>query len=338
MLAYLSLVLLAGVMNGTFAVPMKYARRWSWENIWLAWSFLALVVFPLVLTVTTVPSLAQIYSSSPMAILSVIFAFGVGWGISQVLFGLGIDRVGVAVGFAIVVGLAAALGSLVPLLVFHAGRVGSAYGLGAIAAVCVIIAGVALCAWAGKMKDLETSSGSLSDGKPPKSKWGILLCVLSGIGGSMINLGWAFGTPVVDLARRREISPLYQANVVWFPLLLAGSIPSSIYCFRLLQSNHTWPLYLKRDCLTHWALVILMAVLWLGSVELYGVVTGQMGNWGPVLGWPVFMSSAIVTASVWGVVTGEWKTASSRARRFMFGGVAVLVAAIFLLGIVGKLR
>jgi len=137
----LSLILLAGVMNGSFAVPMKYSWRWPWENIWLAWSLLGLLVFPLILTLSTASQLGEIYAASRITVLAVIFAFGVGWGISQVLFGLGIDRVGVAVGFAIVVGLAAALGSLIPLLVFHADHVWSAYGLGAIAAVVLIIVG-----------------------------------------------------------------------------------------------------------------------------------------------------------------------------------------------------
>src|SRR5437879_2315523 len=122
-LADLGLVLLAGIMNGSFAVPMKYARQWPWENAWLAWSFLSLVALPLILTVFTVPNLGPIYATTRLAVLGATLAFGTGWGVSQVFFGLGIARVGVAVGFAIVVGLAAALGSLVPLLVFHPDRV-----------------------------------------------------------------------------------------------------------------------------------------------------------------------------------------------------------------------
>ena len=33
-------ILVAGIMNGSFAVPMKWTRHWAWENIWLAWSSL----------------------------------------------------------------------------------------------------------------------------------------------------------------------------------------------------------------------------------------------------------------------------------------------------------
>lgn len=32
------LVLLAAVMNGAYAIPMRFMSRWKWENIWLLWT------------------------------------------------------------------------------------------------------------------------------------------------------------------------------------------------------------------------------------------------------------------------------------------------------------
>ena len=29
------LILIAAVMNGAYAIPMKFMSRWKWENIWL---------------------------------------------------------------------------------------------------------------------------------------------------------------------------------------------------------------------------------------------------------------------------------------------------------------
>lgn len=333
-LAGLGLVLGAGIMNGSFAVPMKYARLWSWENIWLAWSFLALILFPTVLTLSTVPRLSEIYSSSPMTTLGAVLVFGAGWGISQVLFGLGIDRVGVAVGFAIVVGLAAAIGTLLPLLLFYPTKMLSSAGLTVMAGVVVSLGGVALCAWAGKKKEGKPDSGP--EQKSSGLRSGILFCVLSGLGGSMINLGLVFGAPIVDQARRHGVSALHQGNAVWLPLLFCGFLTTSLYCCRLLQANRTWPRFLDRQRRSHWFLALLMAVLWFGSVEVYGIAVVRLGNWGPVLGWPVFMSSAIVTANVWGLLTAEWKDAPRDARRLMFTGITVLVAAIFVLGLAGR--
>ena len=53
--ASLALILLGSVLQGTFAVPMKFAPRWRHENIWLVFTFSGLVVFPWLLAIWTVP-------------------------------------------------------------------------------------------------------------------------------------------------------------------------------------------------------------------------------------------------------------------------------------------
>jgi len=39
----------------------------------------------------------------------------------------------------------------------------------------------------------------------------------------------------------------------------------------------------------------------------------------------------VITASIWGVMTGEWKNTGKQPLRIMSAGVAVLVGAIFVL-------
>jgi cyanate permease len=34
----------AGAINAGFAPPMKFMRKWSWENAWLVWSIFGLLV------------------------------------------------------------------------------------------------------------------------------------------------------------------------------------------------------------------------------------------------------------------------------------------------------
>lgn len=59
----------AGITNASFTLPMKYARKWAWENTWLAWTLLALIALPLVVTLVTVPKLFTVYRSAPPAIV-----------------------------------------------------------------------------------------------------------------------------------------------------------------------------------------------------------------------------------------------------------------------------
>src|SRR6266571_7576040 len=65
----LAAVVLAGVLQGLFAVPMKYAPRWNYENIWLIFSLVGMVVLPWMLTTATVPHLREVYSLTPMSVL-----------------------------------------------------------------------------------------------------------------------------------------------------------------------------------------------------------------------------------------------------------------------------
>ncbi len=51
----LAAVVVAGVLQGLFAVPMKYAPRWNYEHIWLTYSLAGMVVMPWILTTATVP-------------------------------------------------------------------------------------------------------------------------------------------------------------------------------------------------------------------------------------------------------------------------------------------
>jgi L-rhamnose-H+ transport protein len=70
---------------------------------------------------------------------------------------------------------------------------------------------------------------------------------------------------------------------------------------------------------------------------MYGVGATKLGALGPVLGWPLFMSLIVITATLWGVGTGEWKGAGRQPLRLLASGVAVLVVAIFVLGISSRM-
>jgi len=138
-----------------------------------------------------------------------------------------------------------------------------------------------LCAWAGRRKESESASGASLSGRPLKSGAGILLCVLSGIGGSDDQSGLGFWITACRFGPAAPDTASLPSQCGLAPLLFFGFIPSSLYCFPLLLSNRTWPLFFKRESVSHWLWALLMAVLWLGSVEVYGVATGHLGNWGP---------------------------------------------------------
>src|SRR5678809_1017946 len=111
------LVLLAALLQGTFVLPMTMVRRWSWEHTWATFSLLGMFLFNWIITLLLVPNIFAVYSASPAHDLVVLGLFGMGWGVGAVLFGLGMERLGMALGYPIIMGLIASLGALIPLLV-----------------------------------------------------------------------------------------------------------------------------------------------------------------------------------------------------------------------------
>ncbi len=319
-------LIIAGVMNASFTIPMKYTRKWAWENTWLVWTIFALVVLPFATALVTIPKLPMVYGSVRPGIILEVCGFGVGWGIAQVFFGVAVDMIGIALAFSIVLGISAAVGSLVPMLSLHRDHLNSTAGYAVLGADALVLLGVMLCAIAGKMRE---SASTQSESSGNRISQGLMLSVLCGLCASSMNFGIAFGTPLTQAARYSGASGVTAINAIWLPLLLAGAVPNLFYCVRLMKRNHSVHMY--RAGRSHWALAAVMAVFWFGSTLLYGSAADQLGAWGPVLGWPLFMSLIVITATTLGVLTGEWKSCRMFPLGIQWSGVTVLVLAIFLL-------
>jgi L-rhamnose-H+ transport protein len=331
-LAGLFLLVLAGVMNASFTLPMKYTRRWSWENTWLAWTIFALLLLPPTITLATVPHLEAVYRSADARIICEVAGFGAGWGVAQVFFGLAVDAIGIALTFSLVLGTSAAVGTLVPMLQLHPEHLNTAAGHGVLAGVALVIAGVIVCAAAGQRRE---SVLRVKNGSQKSTTLGLLLAILCGFGGSFINFGLTFGASLAESARMYGAGALTASNTVWMPLMVAGALPNLLYCFWLLKKNRTAAKFPAGGA-SHWALAFVMAVCWFGSTVLYGVATVMLGEWGPILGWPLFMSLIVIVASLLGMLSGEWRGSGVAPLRIQWTGVTLLVAAVFILAVTSR--
>jgi L-rhamnose-H+ transport protein len=320
-------------MNGSFTLPMKFTRKWAWENTWAIWTIFALFVFPLLLAYSSVPQLSRAYAQAGAAVVLMVAACGAGWGIAQVLFGLAVEAIGIALTFSIVLGLSAAVGSLIPLVRLHPDKVVSSAGLAVISGVALVLVGVSICALAGRRREaaLGATRARTSIAK------GLVFCTLSGLTAALMNFGLAFGSPILEAAQKNGAPKLWSSNATFLPLMLAGGVPNLAYCIYLMRKNNTRNRFREAGSGSHWFLAALMAISWFGSTILYGASTTTLGQLGTVLAWPLFMTLIVITATICGVVTGEWKDAGSQPFRMMVSGVGVLIAAIFVLGLSSRL-
>src|SRR5690348_7019244 len=104
-------VIVGGVLNGTFAYPMKQVVKWHWENIWFLFGIFGLILFSWLAAWLSLPDLLQVYRRVPLSTMAGVFGLGFGWGIGSVLFGLGISSLGLSLGYSIVMGTTAVFGT-----------------------------------------------------------------------------------------------------------------------------------------------------------------------------------------------------------------------------------
>lgn len=326
MLGALMLVLLAGGMNGSFAAPMKRVRGWQWEHTWLVWSVLGMCVIPLGIALTTVPNLGAVYrAAGPLPLARTAF-YGIVWGAGAILFGLGVIRAGLALGFGIILGTSSLLGSIVPLLMLHRERLFMHDGLSILAGASAILAGVSASAWAGLKREAaigqKAGQGSFTVG--------LVICLLSGAGSSFMSLALNQAEPIARAAEILGASRAASINAAWPVLLGGGLVVNAAYCGSLIARRNNAARFRQALGLNA-SLVVVMAVLWSGSNFVYGAGAGRMGHLGLVLGWPIFMAAIVLTANAWGLLTGEWRSAGRLALTWAAAGCLLLVLGIWII-------
>jgi L-rhamnose-H+ transport protein len=322
------LLVIAALMNASFSLPMKYTRRWAWENTWMVWTFFALVLLPAAVALFTLPDLAAVYRASGFTLLWHVVVFGAGWGLAQVFFGIAVDAIGIALTFSLVLGTSAAMGALIPMVMLHSDKLHTAVGHLLLLGIALLLLGVAICAVAGRLRENRKQMGGDAPHKNPTP--GLILAVLCGALASFQNFGLAFGSPLVNLAILHGARPSNAANAVWLPLLMAGAIPNLLYCVYLLRKNSSGGKFMNAG-FGHWVLAFIMGSFWLGSLLLYGACVSRLGALGPSLGWPLYMSLIVVAASLLGIATGEWKQSGRWPLTIQLAGVGTLIVAIVIL-------
>lgn len=328
------LVLCASIMNAAYSLPMKLNKKWQWEHSWFAFSVFGVAVVPTIIALLTVPRLWSTYSTVSTGVLAAMVLFGASWGVSLVFFGLALTRLGLAITFAVCLGTSAAVGALTPLIAQHRDQIMTRQGGLIILGVVVIIVGVILCGLAGKHRESALKQATTNS---RHGFWGgYLLAFISGIMGSMLNLGLAFGGSIQQAAQDNGASQAMMSNAVWLPCLYAGFLPGAIYCFYLMRKNKNVSALRLPGTWYYWLVGATMGFLWFGSIVLYSISTVKLGRLGTSIGWPLFLASIVVASTIFGALTGEWKSTGTRPIRVMILGVSFLVAAIAILSYAGQ--
>ena len=332
----MAVIFVSGVLNGSFPAPMKYSRRWRWENTWLVFATVALLLLPWLMASGFVPGLAELYRGAPPRMLLLPLVFGFFWGIAQVTFGLGISAVGMALAIAVVSGLSCLGGSLVPLLVLNRAALLQPRGLLLLASMPVLIAGLSFSGAAGKRREKEQAKAANSTQERGRSFLvGLGICIFTGIFGANLNLGFVFGGDLLRRAIAMGANPITATYAVWALVLGAGFIPNLLYCLYLLIHHRTGPLFHQTGWPRESLLGVAMALLWLGGMVGYGIGATLAGKYGTSVGFVLLAASIILASNLLGILTGEWKGTSIKTKKLLAAGIALIVGSVIILNLGG---
>lgn len=328
------LAILSGLMNGSFTLPMRFLGRWEWENVWSVFIVVSCLLMPAAIVTLMAPQSWGVIAAAPAHALGIAAVTGFAWGFGALLFGQSVSAIGISLANTLVLAISSALGSLLPILLLSPEKLFEPSGKKILLGVGVELVGIALCGWAGRMREHAAGVGAERGemvGHARPIGIALLMATGSGVLSAVFNIGFSLAQPIADTGRAAGLSQFASTNLIWLVMLGSGSIANLGFCAFMFNRNGSLSKFAQPGKVRLYGLASLMALLWGGSIFVYGAATPRLGALGTAIGWPLSLAVGLLLANMIGMGLGEWRGAPAWAQRWMYLGIAVLLIAVILL-------
>lgn len=346
---------IGGFAAGSFYLPYKAVRRWSWETYWLVGGFFAWIVCPWAFALGLTRDLGGVLGQQSVATLGWTYFLGVLWGVGGLTFGLTMRYLGLSLGMGVALGFCAAFGTLLPPLgkAFFPG-IPVPETLGQIAStlagritllgVALCLLGIGICALAGLRKDREMpvaekqkAIAEFAFGK------GIVVAAFAGIMSACFAFALAAGNPIGDAAIAAGTDPIWTGLPKLTVVLLGGFTTNFVWCVFLNFRHRSYRDYVRlRDDASglpppaagvarNYGWCALAGGTWYLQFFFYTMGETKMGAFG-FASWSLHMASIIIFSTVWGWVLHEWKGSSRKVHGLIGAGIATLILSTVVIG------
>jgi L-rhamnose-H+ transport protein len=363
---------IGGFASATNFIPFRGIKRWSWEIYWLIQGFAAWIVAPIVLAGLLVPHLFAILHAAPHSSIFYAFFWGALWGVGGLTFGLAIRYLGIALGYAIALGLCTAFGTLIPPIYD-----GSIHTILHETSGQIIIGGVVLClvavavnGLAGLSKEREVTPEEKAEAGELEFSFGkgIAVAVFAGIMSSFFAFGLKAGAPIGTIAKAELLAnhrlDLWQNLPILIVVLWGGFLTNFIWSVILIFKNHSVRQFIGEPGInpmraSHTSGDTLVDFDPLDSSSssqiaprtlfynyIFAAMAGviwyfqfffySMGQ--TKMGkydfssWTLHMASIIIFATLWGLALKEWRGTSRRTKILVATGLFLLVSSTIVVG------
>ena len=304
------LILVAGLINGSFVIPEKFSRNIHPKRVWFFHSIIGFSIIPWMILFSTTPSNLQIYFSLNFQSWLTLCLGGIIFGLGQVCFFNAIQKIGIAKSFAVNLSMGVILGSM--YVVISQGQLFSYQGSTVTISVALIIFGIIFNYVSNRAK------------KEKKDITGWFFIAFAGVASGIQNIVF-YKLSIAHL--NNDVSLFW----IWPPFLLCAALPMLLYFFNVGEALNKERIKTKKtEKLINFSLISLMGVFFTGSLYFYSKGMALLTPAQKSIGWPLFMISIIIASQFWGMFFNEHK---NEIKIYKLISILCLFIAIMILSI-----
>ncbi len=242
---------LGGFASGSFYVPYKAVKRWSWETYWLAGGIFSWIICPWLFAFLLTNNLTGVIAHQSASTLGWAYFFGLLWGFGGLTYGLTMRYLGLSLGTGVALGYCAAFGTLLPPLFKQFMPIpgvaeslteiaSSIPGRLTLAGVAICLGGIAISACAGLAKErhmtAEVKAKSIAEFSFGK---GLVVATFCGIMSACFAFGLTAAEPISEATLAAGTKPLWSGLPKIVVVLLGGFTTNFIWCVILNIRNRS---------------------------------------------------------------------------------------------------
>lgn len=191
---------LGGLASGSFYVPFRGVKRWSWETAWLVAGIFSWILAPWFFALLKTSDVLTVLKETSGQVWSLTYVFGALWGFGGLTFGLAMRYLGMSLGMAVALGYCTVFGMLIPPIYkgeFVSKLIEPVQGRWVLAGLVVCVIGIVVTALAGRQKEQEMDEAQKQETvKEFDFKKGILVATFSGIMSACFAFGLSNGDSI----------------------------------------------------------------------------------------------------------------------------------------------
>ena len=345
---------IGGFASGSFYIPYKKVRGWSWESYWITGGVFSWLIVPPIAAYLTIPDFAFIISSTTGTILFWTYLMGLLWGIGGLTYGLGVRYLGVSLGSSIILGLCSVFGSIIPSIYYNfnptAGKdtihdlMTTSWGQMVLLGLAICVLGIVICGKAGGMKDKDLN-GKTADNVEFDISKGLVFAIISGVLSACFSFGIEAGSSMAMTANAAWMAQnagqgefLFRNNVVYVVILWGGLTTNLIWCMYLNFKNKSFGDYAnnRTPLLKNYIFSALAGTTWFLQFFFYGMGESRLGN--GASSWILHMAFIILVANSWGLVLNEWKGVLKKTMTTIVIGILTIILSVLIVGYGNSLK